>query len=85
MRIACSEGVANKEEGESLVEGELLKKAGHGGFLQIGRSLQDSTVRLPPKIRHRLQAEVHHKVKRPSGSRVASGAKDEEHHCLEKN
>ena len=68
-----------------MVEGELLKKAGHDGFLQIGRSLQNSTVRFPPEIWHRLQAEVHHKVKRPSGPRVASGPKDEEHDSLEKN
>ena len=68
-----------------MVKGELLKKAGHGSFLQVGSSLQDSTVSLPAKIWHRLQAEVHDKVKRSSGAGVASGPKDEEHDSLEKN
>ena len=72
--IACSEGVANEEQGEPLVEGELLEKAGQGGFLQIGGSFQDPTVSLPAKVWNRREAEVHHKVKRPSGARVASGA-----------
>ena len=85
MLFACSEGVADKEEGEALVQGKLLKKTRHRSFLEIGRSFQDSTVRLSTLIRHSLEAEVHDKVERPSRARITPGPKDEEHHCLGRN
>ena len=85
MLFACSEGVADKEEGEALVQRELLKKTRHRSFLEIGRSFQDSTVRLSTLIRRSLEAEVHDKVERPSRARITPGPKDEEHHCLGRN